>query len=537
MTVRTSNAEFLDIIEENTRIGVGWEIDIFERETPGNRLASLSRWKEFSISKVMSDTGAGQILLDFNDPQLDDATLQDALIDNENVVMFVKDGVARFPMMPETPDESHVAKDEERGYTPQGRSMAVFLEWSTILPPNYPLHTSLQWTWAATPPMASWLDLYDAAVARGNQCSLLTPTFTATHDSAGVPWATALNTEVNPGGDLLSLLKRFAEAADAKWEVTPSYDINVYQTYGHHRENEVKFWVGESELVNIVKRDRKGIASVVYTVAANQAVPFVQDAASEAKWGRREFLAETANAQDSLTAQQFGQILLQTTKDELLGFTIKVRADTTDKTVFVDYDVGDWVWIESTYSALSTAFQVQAISLKVDKDGFEDLELTLQSRREARIIALQKKFERESGSSIRVESDLIIGNRSSGGGTGGLQEIGVSNVDLGIHSPAADYTWYTVIGLATRFMGVRLQITSGGSINWAFQINSKANGLGNRMFEAVGIGTTEYNCSWPWWFKNEEDPQLEEIYIGVKNIAGGASQFTLVNLHAEQLSS
>lgn len=535
MTLRVSNSVQFDLIEESTLSGVGWELHVHDRDVPATRLSIINRWRSFSISKVLSDAGAGQTQFDFDDPQLSDALIQSTFVNDENLIRFVRNGVSRFAMFPEDPDEEHVTQEEERGYRPSGRGPALYLEWSTVVPPNYPLHTSLQWTWAETPPMAAWLDLFNAAVARGNLCGLLIPTFTATHDSAGIPWASTMNMEVNPGGDLLALLRRFAEAAEAEWVVTPDLRIDVRQNYGFHRENQVRFFITESQITNVVKRTRRGIANTVYTVAANEAVPFVQDAASAAKWGRRELLVQTANARDSGTAQTFGRILLNTTKDELVSFTIKVRPDSPGREVFIDYDVGDWVWVEGQDVSLSDAFKVQAIAFAVDEDGNEDLELTMAAKRNLRLVEIQKRFEREAGSSLRVESELIIGNKSTGGGAAGLTKISVSEVDLGSHAPASDYTWLTVLGATARMMVVRFQITSGGSLNWAVQVNSKAGGLGERMFEAVGIGSTEYNCSWPWWYENQEDPQQSEMYIGIKNIAGALSAFTLVDLRAESL--
>lgn len=537
MTLRTSNAVLFDLVEESSLEGVGWELHIHDREAPLTRLAIINRWKRFAVSKVLSDAGSQTIAMDFDDPQLSDTLIRQVFIDDENPIKFVRNGVPRFAGFPEDAEEAYVTAEEEKGYNPSGRGVAKYLEWATVLPPLYPAHTSLQWTWTETPPMDAWLDLFNAAVARGNLCSLMTPTFTATHDSAGVPWATSLNMEVNPGGDLLALLRRFAEAADARWVVNPDLTIDVRQTFGFHRENQVRFFITESQITNVVTRSRRGIANTVYTVASNQAVPFVADAASQVKWGRRELLVETANARDSIAAQTFGAILLKTTKDELLSFSIKVRPDSPGREVFIDYDVGDWIWIEGDVEWLSDAFQVQAIAFAVNEDGDEELELTMAAKRNLRLIELQKKFERESGSSTRVESELILGNRNQGsGGTAGLSKISISNVEIDTLSPLAEYTWYTVLGAAQRMLVWRFTVTSGGSLNWAIQVNSKADGSGERMFEAVGIGDTEYTLSWPWVFENQEDPAQSEIYIGVKNIEGGASLFTLVDLRAENLS-
>jgi hypothetical protein len=298
----------------------------------------------------------------------------------------------------------------------------------------------------------------------------------------------------------------------------------------------VRFYVGRDQLSAKKVKTRRGIANVVYTISANDQVPFVADPTSLAQWGRREVLTEVSNAEDSATAQAFGQIILDGNKDEVLSATFKVLPDHEGRTVFVDYDLGDWVWLEGS-AGLEGMYRILALSITVDEDGLEDVELTVESSLQVRLVQLQKQFERETGASMRINTELQIGNKDSGGGVSGLTKFTKADVDLGILDPLVNYTWFTVTGVPKRTMIWRMIITSGGSIDWAFQIRSEPAGGGELMFEAIGIGDTEYHCSWPWVFENQDDPQSAQLYIGVRNIAGATSQFTLVDMRGESLSS
>lgn len=538
MTVRTSNQVLFDVTEQNTASNVGWELFVYDRDSPTTLLTILPRFKGFSFQKVLSDTGAGSILLDMNDPTFQSADIQTHVINDENIIRFVKNGVVRFALLAHDEVESPVTEQEDKPATVTGRGAAALLEWATVLPPAYPVFTALPWTWTNTPALSAWLDLKTAADARGCVCASIVPTFTETNDSQGSPWGDINNMELKPGGDLLSLLRRFSEAGSADWVVEPNtLSLKCAPNLGYDRSSTVRFFVGRNVLQAEKVRTRRAIANVVYTISANEQVPFVQDPVSLAQWGRREVLAEVGNAQDSTTAQSFGQIILDANKEEVLTATFQVDPNTPGRVVFEDYDVGDWVWLDSDDLGLEGSYRILAIGYEVSEDGAERAELTVESQLEVRLVQLQKQFERETGSTMRLNSELQIGNTATGGaGAGGLNEWSKSNVDLGTLAPLPGYTWGTITGVPKRAMVWRLTITSGGSLNWSFQITSRPNGGGDLMFEAVGIGDTEYVCSWPWVYKNTDDPQSAQMYIGVRNIAGATSQFTLAEMRGETLS-
>ena len=536
MTLRVSNTVLFDVIEENTKTNVGWEVRVYDRDDPTVLLAVVPRWLSFSFSKVLGDTGAGSLELDMNDADVYFSDgIQDHLVNDENLIRFYRDGVPRFSFFNHDEVDEPVTADEDRPVSVTGRGPSSMLEWATVLPPEYPSYSALPWTWTSTPALSAWLDLKEEADGRGCPCLALEPTFTHTHDSAGEPWQDVNNMTLNPGGDLLALLRRFAEAGGSDWEVTPDLKLNAKQSFGFHRENTVRFWVGLDQLTAKKTKTRRGISNVVYTVSANEQVPFVTDPTSLADWGRREVLSEVSNAQDSVTAQHFGQIILDANKEEVFSATFKVLPDQPGRVVFQDYDVGDWVWISGEVG-LEGVYRIVAIGFKVDENGYEDLEITVESALEIRLIQLQKQFERETGASMRIQTELQLGSRLGSGGGGELNDFGSSNIDLGTLEPLGTYTWFTITGVPKRALILRMRVTSGGSINWGLQIRSEPNGGGELMFEAVGIGSTEYNCSWPWVFKNTEDPAASQMHVGIRNISGAPSLFTIAELRGEVLS-
>lgn len=91
------------------------------------------------------------------------------------------------------------------------------------------------------------------------------------------------------------------------------------------------------------------------------------------------------------------------------------------------------------------------------------------------------------------------------------------------------FAWTTVPAFK-RAMVWRMVIEASATNTWSVRVTSRPTGAGEVMFEAVGIGQTRYEISWPWMFSN--DDLASEFYIGIYN-GGGESIFTLTDLRAE----
>lgn len=118
-------------------------------------------------------------------------------------------------------------------------------------------------------------------------------------------------------------------------------------------------------------------------------------------------------------------------------------------------------------------------------------------------------------------------------GGGSLSAVALGPVTLfSALAPLPDYSWTSVAGVGALSLVYRFQVGSSSSINWAVRVTSLPDGDGDPMFEAVGIGDTVYQCSWPWIY---DTAGSTDLYIGIRNIAGAASDFSLATLLAVKL--
>lgn len=104
------------------------------------------------------------------------------------------------------------------------------------------------------------------------------------------------------------------------------------------------------------------------------------------------------------------------------------------------------------------------------------------------------------------------------------------NVDL---EPGLGDFRYTAVPFARRALVWRFAIESNGTTSWACRVRSGPDDTYPLLFEAVGIGSTDYQCSWPWMYYSDI-PESGFIYIGVDDINRGAgTTFTLTQLSGE----
>lgn len=99
---------------------------------------------------------------------------------------------------------------------------------------------------------------------------------------------------------------------------------------------------------------------------------------------------------------------------------------------------------------------------------------------------------------------------------------------------STSYAWTTIPSVAMRGLIWRFRIAATASTNWSFQVASGPGGSGELMFEATNITISDYYCSWPWMFENQETPQADTFYVGVKNTAPTPSNFTLLDLRGDR---
>lgn len=134
---------------------------------------------------------------------------------------------------------------------------------------------------------------------------------------------------------------------------------------------------------------------------------------------------------------------------------------------------------------------------------------------------------------VKPEPKTLIALQTAGGGGGGTA-IALGPVSLFTAlDPLPDYSWTSVTGLSALALVYRFQVASSSTISWAVQVRTAPAGGGELAFEAVGIGETIYDCSWPWVY---DTAGPTDLFIGIRNISGLPSDFNLVELRAVGLA-
>lgn len=216
------------------------------------------------------------------------------------------------------------------------------------------------------------------------------------------------------GQDLLATLKTLAgedpeqvAPIRVEWYMRPGLLLDVRRQFGRHREDTVIFYDGSTAMIGKSReRVREEIRNFIAVMDEFSVYTTATDATSIADWHQREdyqdrYVDTFLNARDDLA-----QTALAMGKDEVNNWTIKVPPFAPGRTVFVDYNLGDWVGVTQWNPAGGQsvqAFRVMAITIAVDNDGNTDLELTLKSQQEYR---LRKLTERITSIENRIDNGV-----------------------------------------------------------------------------------------------------------------------------------
>lgn len=399
-----SNPIFITVRPTPPLHHVGWQIRVVSLGDM-QPIAWINGFRELMVGPELNAPGAGSITFDADDPfwstTLPGGDPALSLIDSEHLWQCWEDGVLRFAFLGTNVTEGVVEPDETRTVTVSGPGAAATLKWAKVLMPGNVAPDNLIWRFT-TPLMQAWLSLLEAAQNRGT-ITFVNPSFTAAADSAGTPWADAGATaEFTPdlGADLLTVLDVVAgqdltkpASLRVEWFMWPGFELDVRPTIGTHRETQVIFFEG-GLLQTERSRVRDEIANVIQVRDIYGAVSPAIDSASVARWGRREALDQKGNITDATRRDQIAQVMLAQHKDENSSWTIRVPYSAAGRRVFRDFDIGDWIGIgryNPTGPSTVEAYRVLAITVRVPDTAEAELELTLQSKQDAR----QRDLERQ----------------------------------------------------------------------------------------------------------------------------------------------
>lgn len=416
MVLRTSNRVFLGVLSPVPLINTGWEVQIYDRNNFNLLLAVVPRWQALKLQIPLSDIGMGSLTIDLDDSIFTaplPAGVSGDLLANENLVKCYFNGVLRQQFFMEEYKEGHVDGSEVRTLAISGRASAKVAEEATVLPPGYPAFTAKDHTWTTTPVMKAWRDLLAEAQARG-ALPFVSTLFSDTGDTASVSWTDSSNLSVPPGGDLLQLLQRFRDAANVEWVMNTNFQLDARVNYGYHREDKVRFQVSADQLEYTISRSRRSIRNVILAEGGDGGISQAIDSGSAAQWRRREAYVTAGDAKDAATRGTFAAATLFQQKDEGVQVTLKVAHDGATRTLWVDYDLGDYIGVDAQDARASGNYKVIALNIDVDDAGNTNLELTLQTKLEEAIIKLQRLMGRLGGNtSVGASGQTIVSGSST----------------------------------------------------------------------------------------------------------------------------
>lgn len=439
MTVH-SNGKFLGVSAVPPLEGAGWTVKVRDYRDFNTLVAVVTDPVAITVGPELCARGAGSVSLSLESPfwsvALPDGRSARALLDYEYLWEAYEDGLLRFQWLGNAVEEILVDDSATRGVAVSGPGTAEVLSWPIIMRPGYPApipkgldvdtavtssdrKPSFGWEfpvkWSA---MRIWSTMW-AAAWRRKAAKWVTCTFTPLVDSAGKKWEYVPTVSTvagegfrpTPGTNLLDFLDECTGqdygkyfAARAEWYMHPGFKLDVRQTrhelsnprggIGTNKEKKVIFYEAQVQFKQRV-RSRENIANHVVVIDANGTESVAADAASVAKWNRRELLQNrAANLTDPARRARVSKLYLAQSRDEEAQWVIQVPHNLPGRRPFYDYNVGDWIGVNTFQGAAASrtdAYRVLAIVVKVT-DEETTVELTLQSKMEFRQKQLEERI-------------------------------------------------------------------------------------------------------------------------------------------------
>lgn len=260
---------------------------------------------------------------------------------------------------------------------------------------------------SALPPFERFRRLILKAQERGTIKHVI-PDWTATADSAGAAWVDNTSSEASLGAGLLTVLDDYCASNRADWLFTSDYRLQLRQrvyvmdpgvpdpTAPFHKENMVIFYEEESQLDKQRSRSYQGVANYLVGSTATGEYAVETDLPSiEGYQQREELVSDSISATDIPSLHTNLKNQLETRKDGTSSWSVKVAHDIEGKRLYEDYQLGDWVGVQSSgISSQVDTWRIAAISVQVSGDNDPDIELTLNAKLDPFWIKLNRKVEK-----------------------------------------------------------------------------------------------------------------------------------------------
>lgn len=259
---------------------------------------------------------------------------------------------------------------------------------------------------SALPPLESFRRLILKAQARGSIKHII-PDWTPAADSMGAAWTGSISAEASLGAGLATVLNDYCQSNQADWLFTSDYRLQIRQrvyaapgapdpTAPYHKEDKVIFYEQESQLSKDKNRSYSEVANYLVGATSNGEYAVVTNPASIGEYQQREeLISDTLSASDtnSLYSSLSNQLL--TKKDGVLSWSLQVAHGLEGKCLYKDYQLGDWVSVQSSGASASLdSWRIAAISVSVSGEDDPNIELTLNAKLDPYWIKLERKVSK-----------------------------------------------------------------------------------------------------------------------------------------------
>lgn len=173
--------------------------------------------------------------------------------------------------------------------------------------------------------------------------------------------------------------------------------ISTFQASAYHSEvaSGVTFYEAESQDSKARSRVYSNVRN--YVVGKTEGDEFLvkKDQTSINSFQQRETLLSSSQTKDLASLETVIDNHLTTVKNGTNSWTLTVPHNISGKRLYLDYVLGDWVWVQSAFPFRRDAWRVVAIAVKVDGDGEPVIELTLNDKLTPYWLKVREEIKRQ----------------------------------------------------------------------------------------------------------------------------------------------
>lgn len=323
---------------------------------------------EGTAGEELNDTGALAFTYPRNGMNADQLA---AATDGQ--VAVVVDGV-ELPVRLLLEDDADDDADESAPLAVSGRGTLALLERALVYPSGGAGTVPATQTYTAATPGTILADLVTKAQTRGGLAGV-TRSFTTTHDSAGVAWASTITVAYDAGVTLLQVAQGLAGqgVVDVRMVGTELRAYNPDSATGLGRDKpDALLQLGRHMRALPRQRSRREIASHVLVVGDGGANAERANATTAATYGRREAPYSQGNTTDAGTMAVLGDAELTARAQPAHGRTADYDLAADGAPVpWTDYQVGDYIRADKVRQADGTLepLRVRSVAVAFDADG------------------------------------------------------------------------------------------------------------------------------------------------------------------------